>query len=132
MPKNPGSAPWSLIKASASLSKYKVVTPGFISEAIIPKVLETINALSRINSISSLVFWIIIYCNLTLFYSICEPEPVCKSNYFSHNYSVLAMNLNSVTFDFNNQFSSGNFDLLEISKLFSLVSIITQFSNLVL
>ena len=60
MPKKAGSAPWSRINSSANLSKYKVVTPGLISLAIIPRVFETINALSRINSISSGVFIIII------------------------------------------------------------------------
>ena len=60
-PKNPGMAPCSLIKSSASLSRYKVVTPGFTSLANIPNVFETTRAASRINSISSLVFAIIIY-----------------------------------------------------------------------
>jgi hypothetical protein len=55
------------MNASASLSKYKVVTPGFISEAIMPRVLDTIKALSRINSISSLVFGIIMGFNFTSF-----------------------------------------------------------------
>ena len=66
MPKNAGSAPWSRMNSSANLSKYNVVTPGLISFAIIPKVLETISALSRINSISSAFFIIIIFLKLSL------------------------------------------------------------------
>ena len=62
-PKKPGMAPSALIKSSASLSKYKVVTPGFTSLASIPNVLETINALSRMISISSLVLILIIFKN---------------------------------------------------------------------
>ena len=60
IPKNAGSAPCERRKSSANLSKYKVVTPGLISFAIIPNVLETIKALSRINSISSKVLITII------------------------------------------------------------------------
>ena len=59
-PKNPGIASWERIYSSAILSKNKVVTPGFTSLARIPKVLETTKALSRIISISSLVFTLII------------------------------------------------------------------------
>jgi hypothetical protein len=58
-PRKLGTAPWSRMNSSANLSKYKVVTPSLISEAIIPNVLDTIKALSRINSICSLVFGII-------------------------------------------------------------------------
>ena len=63
IPKNAGSAPCERIKSSANLSKYKVVTPGLISLAIMPSVLETIKALSRINSISSRVLSTIIIQN---------------------------------------------------------------------
>ncbi len=59
IPRNPGSAPWSRINSSAILSSCRVVTPGFTSEASIPSVFETIKALSLINSISSLVFGMI-------------------------------------------------------------------------
>jgi hypothetical protein len=47
------------MKASAILSNAKVVTPGLISLAIMPKVMETNSELWRINSISSLVLGII-------------------------------------------------------------------------
>jgi len=55
-PKKPGIAPSERIYSSAILSSWSVVTPGFTSLARIPKVLETINALSRMISISSNVF----------------------------------------------------------------------------
>jgi hypothetical protein len=48
------------------LSKYNVVTPSLISEAIIPNVLDTIKALSRINSISSRDFTIIMVSNFSV------------------------------------------------------------------
>src|SRR5690606_37400959 len=59
-PKKPGIAPCSLMYSSANLSNCKVVTPGFTSLANMPKVRETTKALSRINSISSFVFTLII------------------------------------------------------------------------
>ena len=62
-PKKPGIAPSDRMKSSANLSKYRVETPGLTSFASIPSVLETIRALSRIISISSLVLILIMLKN---------------------------------------------------------------------
>ena len=102
--------PLSLINSSASLSNSKVVTPGLITLATSPKVLETNKALSRINSISSAVFGIIMYCKFYFVPLEIGLGSVGKSNYFNFSYSGFAMILNSSALDTKNLFSTFIFD----------------------
>ena len=60
IPKKPGSPPWSRMKVSAILSNSNGMAPGTMYGASSPKVLLTSCALVRINSISSVVLYLII------------------------------------------------------------------------